>query len=60
VLANISVEVDGNTASGHAVWLFYADTAATPTLKAMGTYEYEFRKDAVRGWRVSSRRSIAG
>jgi len=59
VITTSTVEVSGNSATGRAVFHYYTDTHATPTLAMMGVYEDRFsRTDS--GWCMAQRKVISG
>lgn len=59
VITTQVVDVDGDRASGRAVFHYYTKTDATPTLSLMGVYEDEFARTQ-RGWCLASRRVLVG
>jgi 3-phenylpropionate/cinnamic acid dioxygenase small subunit len=48
------------TADVVSYYQFYVDTAAAPTLAAMGRYDDELTRDATGRWRLAARRITAG
>jgi 3-phenylpropionate/cinnamic acid dioxygenase small subunit len=54
LVTTIALTVDGEIAQASSYWQFYAMTAASPELQAMGRYDDTFvRTDA--GWRLDHR-----
>jgi 3-phenylpropionate/cinnamic acid dioxygenase small subunit len=49
----------GDTATGHIYWLFYGETASTPTLRSMGQYHDTYRRTPD-GWKLASRSVVIG
>jgi ketosteroid isomerase-like protein len=59
VVTNLTVRVEGDTATASAYYLMMANTNATPTPRATGSYRDEFRRTPD-GWKLSRRVGRAG
>ncbi|MCD9622948.1 nuclear transport factor 2 family protein [Rhabdothermincola salaria] len=55
MITTITVDVDGSDAAvADSYWLFYVDTAESPTLKVCGSYRDTFRRTPS-GWKLARR-----
>lgn len=59
VVTTATVDVQGDRATGRAVFHYYRNTDAVPELMLLGVYEDEFVRSQ-RGWRLARRKIISG
>jgi 3-phenylpropionate/cinnamic acid dioxygenase small subunit len=54
VITTLAVQVDGDTATASAYFLFVADTNKVPVIRAVARYDDAFRRTA-EGWKLARR-----
>ena len=59
VITTMRVEIDGDVATAHSYWQYYADTAADPVLRGVGQYHDTIRRTP-EGWKVARRTVVTG
>jgi len=59
VITTMRVEIDGDVATAHSYWQYYADTATDPVLRGVGQYHDTIRRTP-EGWKVARRTVVTG